>query len=160
VVGYEANGGFLLGTDIAIKRRPLRALKTRDAVLPMILALTAARARNCSLSELVRSLPGRHTFSDRLQNVDVDACLTLLTKLASTPSDFQRLVSSPLPRVQAIDTTDGVRATFETGDILHLRLSGNAPELRCYAEASSPERAAELCADCLQHIRASGPTPD
>ena len=51
--------------------------------------------------------------------------------------------------VVKIDTTDGVRITFSGGDIVHLRPSGNAPELRCYTEADSPERAKELNRACI-----------
>ena len=46
------------------------------------------------------------------------------------------------------------RMTFANGDIVHLRPSGNAPELRCYAESESVERATELCQGCLKRIRA------
>lgn len=154
VVGYEANGGFLLGSDVTVNGRSLRALKTRDAVLPMILALTAARARRLKLSELPKELPSRHTFSDRLQDVDIQACRDLLAGLARDSSTFSRLGNVPAPT--AIDLTDGVRAILPSGEILHLRLSGNAPELRCYAEASSLQRAEALCADCLRSIRDRG----
>ena len=152
VVGYEANGGFLLGSDVMLNGRRLAALPTRDAVLPMLLLLNAARSRRCRLSDLVAELPRRHTFSDRLQDVDVEACRALLAKLAEDPSGFSHLGRSRLPRVVSTDTTDGVRASFESGDILHLRLSGNAPELRCYAEASTRERADLLCRECLEII--------
>jgi phosphomannomutase len=152
VVGYEANGGFLLGSDVMLNGRPLAALPTRDAVLPMLLLLNAARSRRCRLSDLVAELPRRYTFSDRLQDVNVDACRALLAKLAEDPSGISDFGRSRLPRVVAIDTTDGVRASLESGDILHLRLSGNAPELRCYAEASTPEQAALLCRECLEII--------
>jgi phosphomannomutase len=152
VVGYEANGGFLLGTDMVLAGRPLAALRTRDAVLPMILLLTSARAQQCSLSGLVAGLPSRHTFSDRLQGVDVERCRALMERLARAPSGFTGLGSASLPRVVSLDTTDGVRAVLASGDILHLRLSGNAPELRFYAEASTPERSAMLCHDCLARI--------
>jgi len=37
---------------------------------------------------------------------------------------------------------------------VHLRPSGNAPELRCYAEADSQERAAALATECLARVRA------
>jgi phosphomannomutase len=33
---------------------------------------------------------------------------------------------------------------LSSGDIVHFRPSGNAPELRCYTEAATPERAEEL----------------
>jgi phosphomannomutase len=84
--------------------------------------------------------------------VNAEACRVLLAKLAEDPSGFQKLGRNRLPRVVSIDDTDGVRASLDSGDILHLRLSGNAPELRCYAEASTPERAALLCRECLEII--------
>jgi phosphomannomutase len=149
VAGYEANGGFLLGTDITWNGRRLAALKTRDALLPMILLLSAAWNKRCRVSELVAGLPQRYTFSDRLQNVNIPACSALLAKLSGDPSGFARLAGTERQTVVALDTMDGVRATLGSGDILHLRLSGNAPELRCYAEAATPERAARLCSDCL-----------
>ncbi|WP_369922687.1 hypothetical protein [Marinomonas polaris] len=37
--------------------------------------------------------------------------------------------------VVSIDETDGLRMTLNSGDIIHLRPSGNAPELRCYVES-------------------------
>lgn len=35
--------------------------------------------------------------------------------------------------------------TFADGDVVHLRASGNAPELRCYAEAAGVDQARALC---------------
>lgn len=150
VVGYEANGGFLLGSDVMVNGRRLAALRTRDAVLPMILLLDLARRERASLSSLTARLPARFTFSDRLRDVDVEACRAFLAGLAAEPAGFSHLG----PPAAAIDMTDGVRASLVTGDILHLRLSGNAPELRCYTEAGTPERAETLCRDCLARISA------
>jgi phosphomannomutase len=53
-----------------------------------------------------------------------------------------------------IDQTDGLRVTFENGDIVHLRPSGNAPELRCYAESASAQAAKMLCDACLKKVSA------
>ena len=52
-----------------------------------------------------------------------------------------------------IDRTDGLRIHFAGGDIIHLRPSGNAPELRCYTESSSVERAATLNEQALALVR-------
>jgi phosphomannomutase len=38
---------------------------------------------------------------------------------------------------------------------VHLRPSGNAPELRCYAEADDESRARALCDACLARIAAT-----
>jgi len=55
--------------------------------------------------------------------------------------------------VTAVDHTDGVRMTFASGEILHLRPSGNAPELRAYTEAASPTRARQMNAACLDILQ-------
>ncbi|MDF3625661.1 hypothetical protein [Brytella acorum] len=51
-----------------------------------------------------------------------------------------------------LDETDGVRMTFARNEIVHLRPSGNAPELRVYVEADTPARAAELLAVGLDGV--------
>lgn len=51
-----------------------------------------------------------------------------------------------------IDTTADLRITFANDNIGHLRPSGKAPELCCYAESESAERAAEPCQVYLKRI--------
>jgi phosphomannomutase len=48
--------------------------------------------------------------------------------------------------------TDGLRIGTENKEIIHLRESNNAPELRCYAVADSLERAKELVQTVLTKI--------
>ena len=55
--------------------------------------------------------------------------------------------------VEQINTVDGLRITLNTGDIVHLRPSGNAPELRCYAESNSPELAKQLVLTALRTVQ-------
>ncbi len=153
IVGYEANGGFLLGSDVSINGRCLGAFRTRDALLPMLLLLATIRTRACKISDLVSELPERHTFSDRLQDVDVAACRSLLERLEKDHQGLTHLAPASSGSAAAIDTTDGVRATFTTGDILHLRISGNAPELRCYAEAKSEDHAKDMCVFALAAVQ-------
>jgi phosphomannomutase len=43
-----------------------------------------------------------------------------------------------------------------SGEIIHLRPSGNAPEFRCYAEAGSHDRATEIVAIALERARDTG----
>jgi phosphomannomutase len=57
VVSWEANGGFLLGSDIEVNGNQLKALPTRDAVLPILCVLYAAAEKGISLSELFSQLP-------------------------------------------------------------------------------------------------------
>ena len=149
VVGFEANGGFLLGSAAQIGDRPIAALATRDAVLPMLLVLAGARHRGCGLSQLADGLPERHSFSGRLQEIDLVACRALLAEADSSQQAMEQ-VFGEMP--VAINRTDGLRATLASGDILHVRPSGNAPELRCYAEAQTAEAAERLCGACLSRL--------
>jgi phosphomannomutase len=59
VCGWEANGGFLTGSDIRLAGNSLSALPTRDAVLPILCALFAANDKNQTLIELFAQLPER-----------------------------------------------------------------------------------------------------
>ena len=149
VCGYEANGGFLLGTPIHAEGRELAALPTRDAVLPMVAVLAEARRKGMSLAELQAQLPARYTFSDRLQNYPTSESQALLARLqdgdqAAVLDRLSAMFGALAGVATAFDTTDGLRISFAGGDIIHLRPSGNAPELRCYTECATAERAAAL----------------
>jgi phosphomannomutase len=155
VVGYEANGGFLLGSDVLQDGRSLKALPTRDAVLPMLALLVLARKRGCKLSALSADLPKRFTASDRLQAFATDKSRALLLRLQGDAVALAHTLAPDSGAVVATNQTDGLRVTFANGDIVHLRPSGNAPELRCYAEADSAERAKVLCDGCLARVAAN-----
>jgi phosphomannomutase len=152
VVGYEANGGFLLGTDVERGGRKLSALPTRDAILPMVSLLSMARERRSRLSDLLDDLPQRFTASDRLQEFPTEHSQELLVRLQVDTDYAAALLAPASGGIVAVDTTDGFRASFANGDIVHLRPSGNAPELRCYAESDLQQQAESLCATCLAGI--------
>lgn len=156
VCGYEANGGFLLGSDIpGANGATTRALPTRDALLP-ILAVLTADAR--SVSAQTASLPQRFTFSDRISPFALDASERLFKQLLHGENDTQlalqtRLFGDFSGAAQSIDLTDGVRTSFAGSVIIHIRGSGNAPELRCYTEASSASEAAEVNHKALSAVQ-------
>lgn len=150
VAGFEANGGFLLGSSIP----GLAALPTRDALLPMLSLLACSTRSKRGISSLVADLPGRHTHSDRIKDFPGDQSREFLGRLASDAAWQCKVAGKDTPPA-TLDTTDGVRMTFADGDIVHLRASGNAPELRCYAEAASLERAKKLCTSTLGRIQGS-----
>ncbi|WP_249931127.1 phosphomannomutase [Ramlibacter sp. 2FC] len=152
VVGYEANGGFLLGSEVVRSGGHLKALPTRDAVLPMLALLCMAREKGCRLSELSAHLPRRYTASDRLQDFATETSRELIARLGGDMGHAAELLASDAGPVVAANTIDGLRLTFANGDIVHLRPSGNAPELRCYAEADSEARARALCDGALQSV--------
>lgn len=149
VAGFEANGGFLLGSEIARNGKQLSALPTRDAVLPMLALLCMAKERGCTLSQLVTSLPARYTFSDRLQNFPIVKSAQLIKTLKQDQLQAGQLMAPNAGEIVTIDETDGFRVTFTNDEIVHLRPSGNAPELRCYAESETQAQAEALCLECL-----------
>lgn len=156
VCGYEANGGFLLGSKIVgAIGKTTEALETRDAVLPILLVLTSP---NGSVSHQLASLPQRFTFSDRLEEFPPALSLQLFDMLKAGSDMEQLALQTKLFGAFAgdatvIDATDGVRATFSSGEIIHLRGSGNAPELRIYTEADSEARAKNLNILALEVIK-------
>ena len=152
VVGYEANGGFLLGSDVERSEAPLKALPTRDSLLPMLALMTMARHKRCRVSQLADALPRRFTASDRIQNVPTEFSHALIARLQQSPSEAAALMAPGAGKVLSVDTTDGLRLRFATGAIVHLRPSGNAPELRCYAETDDECSAHALCDACLARI--------
>ena len=153
VVGYEANGGFLLGFEARGPAGPLAPLMTRDCLLPIIAPLAAANAAGQSLAELVGALPPRYTAADRIQEVPTEASKAFIAALTGDPGARAAFFEGTGPEADT-DLTDGLRVRFESGDIVHLRPSGNAPELRCYAEAASSEAAEALVGRHLDKLSA------
>ena len=153
VVGYEANGGFLLGSEVVRNGQTLTALPTRDAVLPMLALLCMARSQGAALSQLSHALPARYTASDRLQNVTNALSSALLARLTDDLTQAALLLAPNSGDVIHVNTVDGLRLSFVNGDIVHLRPSGNAPELRCYAEAGTALQAQRLCDGALSQLR-------
>ncbi len=162
VVGYEANGGYLLGFDARIGSVPagsgqahaqtLPALATRDCVLPILATLVAARQASGAFDVAARiaAEPARFTAADRLEGVPVEASGALLSVLTGDPSERAALLASVgLAAAHTVDTTDGLRMTDAVGTVLHLRPSGNAPEFRIYVEADSAQAAQSLTAEAM-----------
>lgn len=148
VVGYEANGGFLLGFDAGT----LAPLMTRDCLLPILAPLAAAKAAGVPLSALIDALPPRFTAADRIAGIESARSAAFLDTLTASAEARAAFFEEPQT---ALDLTDGLRVTFADGHILHLRPSGNAPEFRCYAEAGSREAAQALVARTVQKLRAT-----
>ncbi|PKR88657.1 phosphomannomutase [Pleomorphomonas diazotrophica] len=148
VVGFEANGGFLTESDIALSGGSLQRLPTRDAILPMVAALVASAEAKRPLSALVADLPPRVMKADRLKKIAPADGAKLIAALDG--SREARVALDPrLAAPVAVDRTDGLRLVLSGGDIVHFRQSGNAPELRCYVETDSAEATDALLADML-----------
>ncbi|WP_439103168.1 phosphomannomutase [Celeribacter marinus] len=152
VVGFEANGGFLLGFPAQING-PLSPLPTRDCMLPILAPLFAAKSTNQSLADLVQNLPACFTAADRLQNIDRAKAGVFLSNLIDDATERSAFFAS-FGVIHSVDLTDGLRVDFESGDVVHLRPSGNAPEFRIYAQSASEARAIEV----MEHAKSAAAT--
>ncbi len=175
ICGWEANGGFLTGSDITRNGKMLTALPTRDAFLPLLSALFAAKAQGKSVVELFAALPKRFSKAALLTNFpreNSERIVAFLTPGADRDeAEVRRELESVFTPalgfapVSRLDYTDGVRVYFANGDVAHIRPSGNAPELRIYAVADTQDRADAIARDGVaepdgilrQLDRASGP---
>ncbi|MFA1576253.1 phosphomannomutase [Vibrio cyclitrophicus] len=152
VAGFEANGGYLLGSDIDVNGKVIKALPTRDAVLPALMLLSIAK--KTMIRDLVADLPQRFTYSDRLQGFATDKSLELLKCGYQNPADLLDKIGLGNLEVISTDSTDGLRLKLSDDTYVHLRPSGNAPELRCYTEATNVQTAMTLVDQVLCSIRA------
>jgi phosphomannomutase len=166
VCGWEANGGFLTGSDIQRGNAVLTALPTRDAVLPLLAALFSAAEKSFTLDQLFATLPARFSRAALLKNFPRSVGLKIVQRFSPDHPDIQdvafnenepalpdsiKAIRSSLEHffspergfgpIARLNYTDGVRIIFANGDVAHLRPSGNADELRLYAVADTQARA-------------------
>jgi phosphomannomutase len=183
IVGWEANGGFLTGVEISHRNGTLAALPTRDAVLPMVEILVAAKEGAKPVSGLFESLRNRFGRADLIDNFPVPVSAAIVSQFSLVPFGVSRVVYNDQGKVKVVNTanpnagfltdmspateirsslqqyfsselgfgqidwidfTDGIRIHFTNNDIAHIRPSGNAPQLRIYAVADTPERANQI----------------
>jgi phosphomannomutase len=162
VCGWEANGGFLLGSEANSNGRTLGPLATRDAFLPLVAILCDSVRRGKPVADLFAELPARYGRSGLLRNFPRAAGMRIVENLQPGPDrlflnnkDLFRVLRDVFPlrngfaEIVSIDYTDGARIHFADGDIAHVRPSGNADELRVYTVSKSPQRAAAMLAMSL-----------
>lgn len=149
VLGFEANGGVLVGAGFTVDGAPLAELVTRDCAVPILATLAASVRHGKSIAELVAELELPVGASDRLQDISTEKSAALIAALETSEAERDRFLTDFAP-VVSIDKTDGLRMSLADGCVVHLRPSGNAPELRCYVEAASVAQAGEMLQLCLQ----------
>jgi phosphomannomutase len=153
-IGYEANGGFLMNSPITINGKTLQELPTRDAVIVLISILLLSMRNGKTISQLKADLPQRFTASNRLKAFPTEKSQKIIAQLNSgnftkDKDAIETVLSEVSGEVAALDTTDGLRITFDNKEVIHFRPSGNAPEFRCYTEADSEARSVEMNSACI-----------
>jgi phosphomannomutase len=113
-------------------------------MLPILAVLAGARTKALTLSQLVATLPARQARSNRLEHVPFEASAAFIAGLADASA--AQAYFAPVGTVAERSDIDGPRFVLQGGEVVHYRPSGNAPELRCYTEAASAERAEALLA--------------
>jgi phosphomannomutase len=186
IVGWEANGGFLTGSAVALTSGTLAALPTRDATLAILANLFAAAEERIGLATLWSRLPARFGRAGLIDNFPVEASRAILARLIPTgdvievefdrtgrvldrsnpgaapvalaqpaSADWQErktmltrffTIALGFDDIARINVLDGVRVYFRNGDVAHVRPSGNAPQLRIYANSDSQTRADQIVA--------------
>jgi phosphomannomutase len=164
VCGWEANGGFLTGSDIERNGNILQALPTRDAMLPILAVLLVAHQKKLSLAEIFDRLPRRFSRAALLKQFPRAVALRIIGRLSPHDQNVQEITFNSETRSGEMETLrellaafftpslgfgaidklnyiDGVRVTFDTGDVVHIRPSGNADEFRVYAVSDAQARA-------------------
>ncbi len=152
VMGFEANGGVLTASDFAVGARSLSALPTRDSFLPILACLSLAVETKQPLSALAANFALPIAAADRLENFPLETSARLMAHLKASPANLAAFLA-PVGAVASVNETDGLRVTLADGRVVHLRPSGNAPEMRCYVEASTPDAAHALLIQGLSLIR-------
>lgn len=145
ILGFEANGGVLLGCDVQRDGRMLKALATRDALLPVIACLAQARSAGQAVSQAARAFGLACADSTRIEHMPSERSAAFLAQLGSDP-DFGNAFFADKGGVRGMNMVDGVQCHLSHGDCVHFRASGNAPEFRIYVEADDAARAAGLLA--------------
>lgn len=150
VAGFEANGGFLLGSDVVLNNKTLKKLPTRDAVIGAVMLLSFAQ--KSSIAKLVANLPQRYTHSDRIQDFATEKSQQIIEQGKENPIRLLAQLGFENETIKSVNKIDGLRITLNDNRIVHLRSSGNAPELRCYGEANTYISASDSVVKTLNKI--------
>lgn len=113
VCGWEANGGFLTGSDIHWQDRSLIALPTRDAVLPIVAVLFMAKRDGVTLSKLFTRLPKRYSRAGLIKQFPRALGLEIVKSLSPEDTRIQTVIYAPGKNVFLDSNDQEISATNE-----------------------------------------------
>jgi len=118
VCGWEANGGFLTGSDIERNGRVLTRLATRDAVLPILCVLFAAAQEDCTITDLFARLPARYSRAALLKRFPQSVSRQIIERFSPGDPRVQEVAFVPGRLFQ-----DAQGRPFEAPEALHARVN-------------------------------------
>ena len=92
VCGWEANGGFLTGSDIARGGKLLRALPTRDAMLPILGVLFSMAEKGVAMTALFERLPKRFSRAALLKKFPRPTSLRIVERFSPADGKIKEVV--------------------------------------------------------------------
>ena len=128
LIGFEENGGFMYG-----KHNPVR-----DGIMTLALVFDLLASSGKTISEEVETLPLSFTTKD---------------KISCSTNDARKIIDALKQENSNVDTTDGIKITFDEKNWVMVRPSGTEPIVRIYAEAISQEKLSKLMSDYIQKIK-------
>lgn len=155
VVGWEVNGGFMIGSPLEVNGNRLVPLPTRDAFTAIMIALVSAVESSRPISAIFADMPQRFTQAGLLDDFPVEVSKKMIARFAQDSAQVRSELEGyfrpgdGFSNVANINVVDGVRIVFTNGDVAHMRPSGNAPQLRIYSVADSQVRADKIVALAL-----------
>jgi phosphomannomutase len=87
--------------------KALKALPTRNAILPAIMLLSAAN--KILISTLVEALPKRYTHSDRIQNFTTEKSRAIIEQDKKDPATLIKQLGFANTKIKNIDETDVIK---------------------------------------------------
>ena len=127
-IGGEGNGGIIC-PDVNY---------TRDAVVGMALIIASMCKNKKTISQLVSEIPCYYFAKNKIE-IPTERINMIMDKAENLYPDTR------------MDKTDGIKIIQENSWI-HIRKSGTEPIIRIYVEATTPEKAEELCQDTIAKL--------
>ena len=132
VVGFETNGGFIVGSKF--RKKNIDSLMTRDCMVPILAILYSAAKNKRVVSEVCADYMLPSALGKTIKNIDAERSQKLISLFDQDENTVSEILK-PIGSIKMIDRLDGIRIDFYEGCVFHIRPSGNAPEIRLYAEA-------------------------
>lgn len=128
LIGFEENGGFMYGKHNQV----------RDGCMTLALMLELLATSEKPLYENITDLPTSFTTKD---------------KVACSPENVPKLISSLKNEFPNSDTTDGIKITVDPKNWVMIRPSGTEPIVRVYAESENSEKLDELISEYVGKVK-------